>query len=395
MVIDETRYERQKEVCRKWEAVGFNGTFIAATGFGKSFVGVIAAKGMVKRGLVSSIIVTVPLKELKDQWEATFEKNKIKNFQVLVNNTAAKHSHKLEADFVIHDEAHTVPGTIMRQCLDIKRKYTLCLTATIERRDGEEEIILDKYPVFDEIPIEICLENGWVSPYKVYNIAVPLPEEELKAYKKADNLFKHCAAKLGYGAIQAAKAIMANPDSTDQERANAAMYYNAIRKRKVACINNTAKFDVIIKLSDFFNDRYGLIFGESIDFADKVTELLGDKCMTYHSKLNKKEKVAVMKRYRDLRTKTKFLSSVKALDAGFDFPDISLGIIAAGNSSLIKSKQRLGRIIRAVPGKEAVIINLYSPNTQEKKWLDKRLEGIPSTWVNSIDEFLEKFDKEI
>lgn len=394
MKIDESKYARQKDVCRNWEKAGFNGTFLAATGFGKSFVGVIAAKGMIKRGLVSSIIVTVPLKELKEQWEETFRENKITGFQVLVNNTAAKNSKDLEADFVIHDEAHTVPGNVMRKCLDIKRKYTLCLTATIERRDGEEEIILQDYPVFDQVPIEECLDNNWISPYKVYNIPVQFPEDEKQAYIKADNSFKHFAARLGYGSMTRAKQILADPNSTSADRGIAMGYYRCIRNRKKACVNNSNKYEVIIIIADHFKDRYGLIFGESIEFADKTTELLGGRCMTYHSKLGKKAKEGVMKKYRDLRTKVKYLSSVKALDAGFNFPDISLGIIAAGNSSLIKSKQRLGRIVRAVPGKEAIIVNLYTPNTQEEKWLITRMEGIPCKWVSSIDEFLKEYKDE-
>jgi superfamily II DNA or RNA helicase len=169
-------------------------------------------------------------------------------------------------------------------------------------------------------------------------------------------------------------------------------YYRSIRNRKKICVNNVNKFQVIKELMDFFPDRYSLIFGESTEFADNVTEMLGDTCMTFHSKMGKKAKADAMKRYKDKRTKIKTISSVKALDAGFDFPEVSLGIIAAGNSSLIKSRQRLGRIVRAVEGKEAVIINLYSPHTQETKWLTNRLEGIDCIWVSSIAEFKEIYD---
>lgn len=392
MNINESKTRRQKECLNKWLANSCQGTIIAATGFGKTFLSIMGIRGLRNKGLVETVIVTVPTRNLKEQWEEELSKHKQSdNVTVLVNNTAAKNAKDLSADLVIHDETHTVPAEYMSKCLEIQRKYTLCLTATIERKDGNEELILDKYPIVDEVKLEECLDNGWISPYTVYNIAVPLSTEDYESYKKADNTFKHFAAVMGFGNTMAtAKMWLAGSDPDKKGKAMA--YYRSIRNRKEICVNNVNKFQVIKELMDFFPDRYSLIFGESTEFADDVTEMLGDTCMTFHSKMGKKAKADAMKRYKDKRTKIRTISSVKALDAGFDFPEVSLGIIAAGNSSLIKSRQRLGRIVRAVEGKEAVIINLYSPHTQETKWLTNRLEGIDCIWVSSIAEFKEIYD---
>ena len=79
--------------------------------------------------------------------------------------------------------------------------------------------------------------------------------------------------------------------------------------------------------------------------------------LSFHSKRTKKQQVEILKKFKDGRTKQRVISSVKALNAGFDVPDCSLGIVAAGNSKKLDNIQRTGRIIRYVPGKTAVIIN--------------------------------------
>jgi superfamily II DNA or RNA helicase len=386
MTINESKTKRQKVVLNNWKANGYIGTFIGATGFGKTYLTIMGIRGMRKQGLVKDVIVTVPTINLQQQWMEELNKHgELNNTIVLVNNTAAKKYKMLQADLVIHDEVHTVPAEIMGQCLLIKRKYTLCLTATIERRDGAEKSVLDRFPIIDTVDMQECLDNGWISPFKVYNIPIPLSEEDTLLYKKADNSFKYFAIKIGYGSMNTAQKWL--KEGTSAQKGIAGSYMNCIRKRKKICVANANKFDAIKELIEFFPDRYGLVFGESTDFADKVTSMLPDECLTFHSKMGKKAKALAMKQYKDKRTKVRIISSVKALDAGFDFPDVSLGIVAAGNSSLINGKQRVGRIVRAVEGKNAVIINLFSPNTQEVKWLEKRTEGMDCEWLSSIEEF--------
>ena len=131
---------------------------------------------------------------------------------------------------------------------------------------------------------------------------------------------------------------------------------------------------MIKELLEKFSDRKALLFNGSVKFADEVQEELGDICLSFHSKRSKKQQAEVLRKFKDGRTKQRVISSVKALNAGLDVPDCSLGIVAAGNSRKLDNIQRTGRIIRYIPGKTAVIINLYAPNTQEVAWLNKRQE---------------------
>tara|TARA_R110002012_G_scaffold310891_1_gene519548 strand:- start:119 stop:778 length:660 start_codon:yes stop_codon:yes gene_type:complete len=214
-------------------------------------------------------------------------------------------------------------------------------------------------------------------------------EDEQEDYDKANKQFRYAASQIGFGGAQsfnAAKRYLNDKDADPHKRAMAAIYYNAMRKRGDICKNSQAKIPVIKALLDKFNDRKALLFSASTKFADDVQEELGDICLSFHSKRTKKEQTQILKKFKDGRTKQRVISSVKALNAGFDVPDCSLGIVAAGSSKKLDNIQRTGRIIRYVPGKTAVIINLYAPNTQEVSWLNKRQEGQAVKWVDTIDE---------
>jgi superfamily II DNA or RNA helicase len=112
--------------------------------------------------------------------------------------------------------------------------------------------------------------------------------------------------------------------------------------------------------------------------------------MTFHSKIKRKDQELIVKRFKDKRTKIRFLSSVQALNEGFNVPDCSLAIIAGSTSTKRTFIQQLGRVVRKQPDKEAIIINLYTPGSQEEVWMRKRLEGINKDRIVicELDEFL-------
>ena len=46
--------------------------------------------------------------------------------------------------------------------------------------------------------------------------------------------------------------------------------------------------------------------------------------------------------------------------------------------------QQLGRVVRHIPGKEAYFINLYTPQTQEEKWMQKRMKNVDPSVVTDV-----------
>jgi|TARA_R110000824_G_scaffold361127_4_gene548905 superfamily II DNA or RNA helicase len=386
---DSSRTSRQLEIVQKFADNKGRGTLLAATGFGKTFTAIMVILRLLKSRPEAKVIIVVPTINLKNQWIVELRKNKVKDHcDVIVINTAYKS--KAKCDLLICDEMHAYGAEQFIKVFDkITYQFIFGLTATIERTDGMHEVLLQYAPVIDEVPIEECHKNGWVSDYLVYNLAVPMLEDETEDYDKANKQFRYAAGQIGFGGSQsfnAAKRYLNDKDADPHKRAMAAIYYNAMRKRGDICKNSQAKIPVIKALLDKFDDRKALLFSASTKFADDVQEELGDICLSFHSKRTKKQQVEILKKFKDGRTKQRIISSVKALNAGFDVPDCSLGIVAAGSSKKLDNIQRTGRIIRYVPGKTAVIINLYAPNTQEVSWLNKRQEGQIVKWVDTIDE---------
>ena len=387
MKIDRTA--RQIAGLRKWRESNFCGIAEYPTGFGKTYTAIMAIQGMVPRAGITSCLVVVPTLELKSQWESELKKNKLSFVKVMVINSAIKHFHNV--DMLVLDEIHRYAAESFRNIFHkVNSKYILGLTATLEREDGFHEIILEYLTVFDQISVDEALDNNWIAPYIVYNIPVNLSAEEQIEYNKANNAFRHFAAKLGHGsnAFQNANSYLKSSDKALQGQAGA--YYNAMRKRKNICQNNENKISATKQIIDIFPERNGLIFSATTEFAESLQNELGDICMTFHSKIKRKDQELIVKKFKDKRTKIRFLSSVQALNEGFNVPDCSLAIIAGSTSTKRTFIQQLGRVVRKQPDKEAIIINLYTPGSQEEVWMRKRLEGINKDRIVicELDEFL-------
>jgi len=337
----------------------------------------MALRGLKKKSLIESATVTVPTIVLKEQWEQELQSFGVGEFtKVVVNNTAAMYPEGYSCDLLICDEVHTVPTETRDVILDIPHQYFLGLSATIKRQDGRHEEILERYPVFDVVTFEECSTNGWISPYKIYNVGVEMPEDLMADYQKANRQFRHVAAQMSlYGPDTMRTAQMWSSTGTPEQKAMGARYYANMNKRKLLCINNPNKVEIVEKIVSLCPDRYGIVFSQSVEFADSITNAIGDSAVTFHSKMSKKAQKEILDNFKDLESNTRIISSVQALDAGFDFVDLSLAIVAAGYSSQLTNTQRIGRTVRAKEGKDAIIINLYSLGTQEETWLEKRQKG--------------------
>jgi superfamily II DNA or RNA helicase len=62
------------------------------------------------------------------------------------------------------------------------------------------------------------------------------------------------------------------------------------------------------------------------------------------------------------------------LNEGVDVPEANIGIIVSGGASVREHVQRLGRILRAKPGKKAVLYELVNASTSEMNILSRRRE---------------------
>lgn len=344
--------------------------------------------------IINNVIIIVPTLVLKQQWEERLAYYNLSSFcNVLVINTAYKNNYI--CDFLIIDEVHKIPSTEFRKCLEtIKYNYSLHLTATLERLDGEEKFLLSKFSICDTITLKECLNNKWISEYAIYNLAVPFSYEEYIKYKKINNSFKYYAKKCTNNnfnsSFECATYWLSN--GTTEEKKLATGFYRNMSLRKDLLINNSNKLPVTIEIIKRFQDRLGLVFSESIKFANTLHSKIPDICLPIHSKIGQKEQEIQLQLFKDRAIPQTYISSCKSLIAGLDIPQLSIGIIASASSSKIASIQSLGRLLRIQENKQAIFINLYTPDyeevaSQEVKWLLKRQQGMSNiNWITDINE---------
>ena len=110
-----------------------------------------------------------------------------------------------------------------------------------------------------------------------------------------------------------------------------------------------------------------LTFSGTNEFTNMMAEELDG--LVYHSGKTKKKREETLEDFK--ATAGAVLCSTKALNQGFDVPDVGVGIIAGLESKSLPMIQRVGRLIRFKEGKRGRVYILYVQNTQEEKWMNQ------------------------
>lgn len=376
-----------------WKVAGFKGTIQAVTGFGKSRLGVIAAGEFCRKDATAKWLVLVPTTNLLEQWKLEFIKfgyaDVLPQVEFVCYQSAYKFDDK-EYDGIVGDEIHVGLSQEYRKVF-FKNSFAkiLLLTATIDDPD-KRAFLMSLAPIVYTMTINKALELGLISDYIMYNLAVPFTKEEQSAYNANQQRYNYYEHLLGgrYHAFDNAKLMLSLDEASKEDKKNATVFYGCIRKRKDLCNNNSNKVRVAARIVQKFPTQYAIFFSESIKPAQDLHEMLPEISMCFHSKMTKKQRTEALKSYMDRRTKIRLISSARALNAGFNVEEASLCISGSGTSKELDQIQRLGRGLRAVENKLARFINLYTPGTQEVKWVTSRSKQFNPKWITSIDEIL-------
>ena len=406
---DRTLY--QKDGIDKWIKAGARGYFEWCTGSGKSYLACLAIKLANERHPDKEINVVVPTTVLQEAWtddkKGHIKLHGLKNVNVFVINTYVKETH--DCALLIIDEVHTATGAKSKHFNTVidktKFNWILCLSATLEKEHKE---FLHKRNVkcISILTADDAVKNGWLSPYKVLCVPIELDDDDKEKYDKMHKEFNKHFATFNFDFEFAMKCIV-NKDARQElatklgwtlQRVDASVFnWNRnMRLRKEFLYHIDSKINAAIEITTHLQMQT-ILFGQSIAGADKINIALGDKCVEYHSKITAKTLKENLKRLRDGRTKVDYISSAKGLEAGFDLPNLQLGITWSRTSKALRATQTLGRILRKVEGKTAYFIELYVPETQDERWLQSSLKGQKNVlWLNSIDQIYQiiQADKE-
>ena len=364
-----------------------NNSWVHWLWIGKTRIGLNLIEAFVKRNENSSTLVVVPTQFLKDQWiDKLEERGLLNNARVEIVNSVIKLN--WTCDLLILDECHLfVADTFVRtfDCVDYKN--ILCLTGTLERLDGKEEIIKKYAPVCDEITLDTAVENGWVAPVKEYLVLLDVDLTEYNALCKQFNQdfayfnFNFNDAMNCSTNIVACRTYAKKLGLDHKTVMGVAQRWNRnMRARKTFIQNHPKKFEVARKILDARKNKKCITFSSTIAQA----ESFGDGYVL-HSKKSEKQNKATLEAFN--KASSGVLHSSKAVNQGVDVPGLSVGIILSIDSSKITKQQRKGRICRFEEGKEAELFTIVLKGTQEYNWA---MNSATSKYITINEEQLDK-----
>jgi len=341
-----TLYPFQEEALNRWINNRYRGTIVIPTGGGKTF---IALKAIYKLSVRTLILVIT--EELLEQWYSRIVKHlgyipgrmsgkydELRDITVCTYHTAVKRIEELRDyfDLVIADECHHVPAETFKEVMfQISAPYRMALSATVERSDGNEHLIYLACgePIY-RVTYRELIRYGLVVPIRHYRIYVDLEEDEKEQYDSAKN-------------INQLKSI-------------------ALKARK--------KIDVVLKIVDVEYELGSkiLIFTQYINQAEEIYRRIREKIREVALITgNTRDRETIFKSFA--RGNIKIIVTTTVLDEGIDVPDADVAIIVSGTGSSRQMIQRVGRVVRALPGKiEARVYEIVTRKTIEEALSENR-----------------------
>ncbi len=336
----------QVEAVENWVSHEMRGTVIMPTGGGKTFV---AMEAMHRAG--TSTLVLVTTRELAVQWANRVKRHlgaspgvlgggerDIRDVTVAIYNSAVKHIDSLLGRFglVIFDEAHHVPAETFKEvALRLDSPYRLALSATPEREDGNEHLIFEAVgpPVY-RASYRSMIDAGLVVPVEHYRIYVKLSKEEATAYNSlpGDNpiLLRNLASKA------------------------------------------SAKIPAVLHIVERESGAKVLVFTQFIEQAEEIYEKLRERGVSAELITSEEGgRSAALARFSAGVSKVVVTTTV--LDEGVDVPDADVAVVVSGTGSRRQMIQRVGRVVRAAPGKKtARVYEIIARGTIEEALSEAR-----------------------
>lgn len=261
---------------------------------------------------------------------------------------------------VIYDECHHLPGEQVRLAASGNlAPFRLGLTATPERKDGGEAVLFNLVGPID-YRVEIHqLTGGTLAPYDVETIEVDMDAHQRQAYESAREIYigylrKH---RIRIGSSRDWQQFVWRA-SLSKEGRRAFQAYLAQKRLSQAA---DAKLDTLWHLLTVHRQERILIFTHDNEMAYRIGCRFFLPVITHRTKL--KEREAWLTAFRSGELPVMVTSRV--LNEGVDVPEAGVAIVVSGSGSVREHVQRLGRILRAQPGKRAVLYELVAADTGE------------------------------
>ena len=379
LTLDDPRdpHDYQVEALQAWQFHGARGSIVLPTGAGKTFVAIHAIHRMNCHALI-----VAPTIDLLHQWYARLAnafqtevgvyyggEKEVKPLTVTTYHSAGDLMANVGNLFklIIYDEVHHLPAPNWGEtALMSPAPFRLGLTATYPERAAERDAAarnnrqwpLDQLlgPIVYEKRID-DLVGKQLADYRTEHIRVELTAEERTRYEADHTIYARFIRERGlYRMGPRWWAELMRLSSLDEAARNAMLAHQRLSRLLAGAAN---KLNALDRLLQEHAHEHILIFTESNDVVYQLSRRHLIPALTHETKAAERKEILERFQAGDYPA----LVTSRVLNEGIDVPEAKVAIVLGGSAGAREYIQRLGRVLRKVGNREAVLYEIIVRDT--------------------------------
>jgi superfamily II DNA or RNA helicase len=370
-------FPHQTEALKAWWDGGGRGVVVLPTGTGKTFLAVLAIHQAARPALV-----VTPTIDLLNQWygELTVAFDApvgllgggyydIQPLTVTTYDSAHIHLERWGHRFglLVFDECHHLPGpSYMAAAVGSLAPFRLGLTATPERADGQEGLLVDLIgPTVYRREIKE-LAGDFLAEYRAERLYVELSPAEQEQYQKAREQYRRFVDERGIsmGGPHGWQRFIQETCRSKEGRAA----FQAYREQRRLALAAPAKLEVLSKLLDRHRGDRVLIFTHDNATVYQIARRFLVPAITHQTKAKERKQILDCFQSGDYPV----VVTSRVLNEGVDVPAANVGVVLSGSGTVREHVQRLGRLLRKYGDKQALLYEVVSRGTAEEFTSERR-----------------------
>jgi superfamily II DNA or RNA helicase len=372
----------QREALDAWRRADNRGVVVLPTGAGKTLVATLAIE--LRR---RATLVVAPTLDLVRQWFDVLGRTfpdcqrgvigggdySLAPLTVTTYDSAYLHMEHIGDRFglVVFDECHHLPSEsyalAAEACL---APFRLGLSATPERADGRDALLATLVgPVVYRRDI-VEMSGSYLAAYETKRIVVHLSDAERVEYDTERRIYLDFVRSQGIrlGSPEGwNEFVIRSSTSAAGRRA-----MKAYQRQRTIAFAAPAKLDELeALLSEHRADRV-IVFTQDNATAYDVSRRFLVPTITHKTKVTERSEILA-----GLSAGTYgAVATSKVLNEGVDVPEANVAVVISGSGSVREHVQRLGRILRPLEGKRAVLYEIVTAETSETATSERRRDHV-------------------
>lgn len=371
-------FPHQIEALDTWSAQQSRGVVVLPTGTGKTFLALLAIQKTARPALIITPTIDL-LNQWFDELASAFGEASVGalgggsyNLQPLTVSTYDSAHLYVERwgnryGLLVFDECHHLPGaSYMLAAVGSIAPFRLGLTATPERADGQDMMFPELIgPIVFRREIK-QLSGDYLAEYQTQRVYVDLSADEQTRYQQARDQYRHFVEDRGIsmGSPAGWQRFLQETYRSPEGRAA----FLAYREQKRIPQASPSKLRELERLLEKHRGDRILIFTADNATVYQIARQFLVPAITHQTKT--KERRTVLQGFRD--GSYPILVTSQVLNEGVDVPQANVGVILSGTGSVREHVQRLGRLLRKVGDKQAILYEVVTRGTAEEYTSERR-----------------------